>query len=222
MKKLKIGVLVSGSGSNLQSIIDNIEQGRLSAEIAIVICNNPQAFALERCARHQIPFELISHRDFPDRIAFDMQMADILQGRGVELVVMAGFMRVLSPEFLGRFPLRVINIHPAVLPSFPGLHGQKQAFDYGVKFSGCTVHFADSGVDTGPIIIQAVVPVFDDDTEESMSARILKEEHRIYPQAIQFIAEGKLEVRGRKVVIKDTPRDALTGIALHNPPLKDF
>jgi phosphoribosylglycinamide formyltransferase-1 len=157
---------------------------------------------------------------------FDLKMAEILKGHGVELVVMAGFMRVLSPEFLSEFPLRVINIHPALLPSFPGLHGQKQAFEYGVKFSGCTVHFADSGVDTGPIIIQAVVPVFDNDTEESMSARILKEEHRIYPQAIQLYAEGKLEVRGRKVIFKgdspDAVTGALTGITLHNPPLKDF
>jgi len=226
MKTLKIGVLVSGSGSNLQSIIDKIEQGTLSAEISIVICNNPQAFALERCAKHKIPVQLISHKEFPDRIAFDMEMADILKRHGVQLVVMAGFMRVLSPEFLSQFPLKVINIHPALLPSFPGLHGQKQAFDYGVKFSGCTVHFADSGVDTGPIIIQAVVPVFDDDTEESMSARILKEEHRIYPQAIQLYAEGKLEVRGRKVILRgDSPNSVPGdpgGIALHNPPLKDF
>jgi phosphoribosylglycinamide formyltransferase-1 len=222
IKKLTIGVLASGSGSNLQSIIDKIEQGKLSAEIAVVICNNPQAFALERCARHKIPVRLLSHKEYPDRIAFDMKMAEILKAHGVELVVMAGFMRVLSPEFLSEFPLKVINIHPALLPSFPGLHGQKQAFDYGVKFSGCTVHFADSGVDTGPIIIQAVVPVFDDDTEESMSARILKEEHRIYPQAIQLYAEGKLEVRGRKVVCKGNGRDALTGNAFHNPPMKDF
>lgn len=226
MKKLKMGVLVSGSGSNLQSIIDKIEQGALSAEIAIVICNNPQAFALERCAKHKIPFQLLSLKEFPDRMDFDLKMAEILKGHGVELVVMAGFMRVLSPEFLSEFPLRVINIHPALLPSFPGLHGQKQAFEYGVKFSGCTVHFADSGVDTGPIIIQAVVPVFDNDTEESMSARILKEEHRIYPQAIQLYAEGKLEVRGRKVIFKGDSPDAVAGaltcIALHNPPLKDF
>lgn len=222
MKKLKIGVLVSGSGSNLQSIIDRIEQGALSAQIAVVVCNNPQAFAVERCKKHNVPLALISHKDYPDRIAFDLKMAEILKGHGVELVVMAGFMRVLSPEFLSEFPLKIINIHPALLPSFPGLHGQKQAFDYGVKFSGCTVHFADSGVDTGPIIIQAVVPVFDDDTEESMSARILKEEHRIYPQAIQLYAEGKLEIRGRKVIIKGDSRGALTGFAVHNPPLKDF
>lgn len=222
MKKLKIGVLVSGSGSNLQSIIDKIEQGALSAQIAMVICNNPQAFAIERCRKHNIPLTLISLKDFPDRLAFDMKMVEIFKGHGVELVVMAGFMRVLSPEFLGEFPLKVINIHPALLPSFPGLHGQKQAFDYGVKFSGCTVHFADSGVDTGPIIIQAIVPLFDDDTEESMSARILKEEHRIYPQAIQLYAEGKLEVRGRKVIVKSDSRSALNGFAVHNPPLKDF
>lgn len=220
MGKVKIGVLVSGSGSNLQSIIDKIEQGSLSAEITVVICNNPQAFALERCAKHGIKSVLISHRDFPQRDAFDMQMVRILRDHGVELVVMAGFMRVLSEGFLKQFPLRVMNIHPALLPSFPGLHGQKQAFDYGVKFSGCSVHFADAGVDTGPIIIQAVVPVYDDDTEESLAARILKEEHRIYPQAIQFFAEGRLEVRGRKVLIKDHRRAA--SAPLHNPPLKDF
>lgn len=217
---LKIGVLVSGSGSNLQSIIDKIEQGRLSAQISIVICNNPQAFALERCAKHGIPTALMSHKDFPDRNDFDMKMAEILKGHGVELVVMAGFMRVLSPAFLQEFPMRVMNIHPALLPSFPGLHGQKQAFDYGVKFSGCTVHFADSGVDTGPIIIQAIVPVFDDDTEDTLAARILEQEHRIYPQAIQFFAEGKLEVKGRKVIIKGHPR--VGPAAIHNPPVTDF
>ncbi len=217
---LRIGVLVSGSGSNLQSIIDKIEQGRLSAQISIVICNNPQAFALERCARHGIPTALMVHKDFPDRNDFDRKMAEILKGHGVELVVMAGFMRVLSPAFLQEFPMRVVNIHPALLPSFPGLHGQRQAFDYGVKFSGCTVHFADAGVDTGPIIIQAVVPVFDDDTEDTLAARILEQEHRIYPQAIQLFAEGKLEVNGRKVTIKGQPRVSPT--AIHNPPVTDF
>lgn len=220
MDRVKIGVLVSGSGSNLQSIIDKIEQGSLSAEISVVICNNPQAYALERCARHGIKCVLMGHAEFPDREAFDRRMAQVLHENGVELVIMAGFMRVLSGEFLRAFPLKVMNIHPALLPSFPGLHGQKQAFDYGVKFSGCTVHFADAGVDTGPIIIQAAVPVYDDDSEETLAARILNEEHRIYPQAIQLFAEGKLEVRGRKVFIKDHPRAA--GAPVHNPPLTDF
>ncbi len=223
MKKLRLGVLVSGSGSNLQSIIDKIEQGSLSAEIRIVICNNPEAFALERCRRHNIAYFLINHKDYPAREDFDMKMVEVLKGCEVQLVVMAGFMRVLSRAFLDAFPLKVINIHPALLPSFPGLHGQKKAFDYGVKFSGCTVHFADKGVDTGPIIIQAVVPVYDTDTEETLAARILKEEHRIYPQAIQFYAQGKLELIGRKVRISGHAGPGIGDTkALHNPPLIDF
>lgn len=217
---LPIGVLASGSGSNLQSIIDHIEQGRLDAVIRIVISNNPDAFALKRAEKHGLPGMVIRHQDYPSREEFDRKMAETLVDAGVELVVMAGFMRVLSPLFLRMFPRRVINIHPALLPAFPGLHGQKQAFDYGVKFSGCTVHFADEGVDSGPIIIQAVVPVLDTDTDETLAQRILREEHRIYPQAIQFYADGRIEVENRKVRIKDMP--SLPSPALHNPPLAGF
>jgi phosphoribosylglycinamide formyltransferase-1 len=130
-------------------------------------------------------------------------MVRILKENSVDLVILAGFMRIITPAFLKAFSGRIMNIHPALLPSFPGLHGQKQAVDYGVKFSGCTVHFVDEGVDTGPIIIQSVVKVFDDDTEETLAARILKEEHKIYPQAIQFFADGKIEIKGRKVLIKN-------------------
>ena len=217
MKKVKIGVLVSGGGSNLQSIIDQIEQGRLQAEIKVVISNNPLAYALERAAKHHLPVKVISQLDFSQREDFDRQLAEALQSCDVELVVLAGFMRVLTPLFLRSFPRRVMNIHPALLPAFPGLHVQQQAIDYGVKFSGCTVHFVDEGVDTGPIIIQAVVPLFDDDTAVTLAARILREEHRIYPAAIQLYAEGRLEVRGRRVVV--TGAGQAESQTLHNPSL---
>jgi phosphoribosylglycinamide formyltransferase-1 len=220
MQKVKIGVLVSGSGSNLQSIIDHIEQGRLQAEIKVVISNNPEAYALERAARRHLAVQVVSRLDFQKREDFDRKMTEALQACDVELVVLAGFMRVLTPLFLGSFPGRIMNIHPALLPAFPGLHVQQQALDYGVKFTGCTVHFVDEGVDTGPIIIQAVVPVFDDDTADTLAARILREEHRIYPQAIQLYAEGRLAVQGRKVVATGVSKPEVK--ALHNPSLGMF
>ena len=220
MKKVKIGVLVSGSGSNLQSIIDQIERGLLQAEIKVVISNCPDAYALARAAKHHLAVQVISQLDFREREDFDRQLTGALQTCDVELVVLAGFMRVLTPFFLRSFPGRVMNIHPALLPVFPGLHVQQQALDYGVKFAGCTVHFVDESVDTGPIIIQAVVPVFDDDTADTLAARILREEHRIYPRAIQLYAEGRLEVRGRKVVVAGGGRSELN--ALHNPSLGMF
>jgi phosphoribosylglycinamide formyltransferase-1 len=219
-KKLSLGVLVSGSGSNLQSIIDNIESGILDASIEIVISNNPNAFALERVRKHNIKSIVIDHSDFDTREAFDQKMIDTFTSYSVDLIVMAGFMRILSPLFLRAFPMKIINIHPAILPSFQGLHSQERAFNYGVKFSGCTVHFADEGVDTGPIIIQAVVPVFDDDSAETLQKRILKEEHRIYPQAIQLIAEGKVEISGRRVKIRD--HGSIGDLPIHNPPLRKF
>jgi phosphoribosylglycinamide formyltransferase-1 len=183
----------------------------------MVISNNPEAYALERCRKHNIPVAVVEHRQFDTRESFDRRIIEILTASGVELVVMAGFMRVLSPTFFRAFPMKIINIHPALLPSFPGIHVQQKAVDYGVKFSGCTVHFADEGVDTGPIIIQAVVPVYEHDDGESLAERILKEEHKIYPQAIQYLAEGRIEVVGRKVRIRNTPDDT-TG-SLCNPPL---
>ncbi len=214
MKKVKIGVLVSGSGSNLQAIIDRIADGQLAAEIKVVISNNPRAYALERAARHGLAAQVIKHGDFDRREEFDRQIASLLKSLDVGLVVLAGFMRVLSPVFLRAFPRRVMNIHPALLPAFPGLHVQKQALEYGAKFAGCTVHFVDEGVDTGPIIIQAVVPVWDDDTEDTLAARILQEEHRIYPQAIQLYAEGRLSVKGRRVIVAGGKGESS---ALHNP-----
>jgi phosphoribosylglycinamide formyltransferase-1 len=219
-RKVGLGVLVSGSGSNLQSIIDRVEAGTLDAEIRVVVSNNPEAYALERCNQHRIPSVIIDHRQFDCRENYDRKLIAILESADVELVVMAGFMRILSPEFFRAFPRRIINIHPALLPAFPGMHVQQKAVEYGVKFAGCTVHFADEGVDTGPIIIQSVVPVYEDDTAESLAARILKEEHRIYPQAIQYYAEGRLVIKGRRVLIGNGHRCAEE--ALHNPPLTIF
>lgn len=215
--KLRIGVLASGSGSNLQSIIDRCNDGGLAAEIVLVVCNNPGAGALARAERHGIASCCIDHRSFTSREAFDRSVVEALQQAGVDLVVLAGFMRIISGVFLEAFPQRIINIHPALLPAFPGLHVQRKALEYGAKFAGCTVHFVDGGVDTGPIIIQAVVPVLDDDTEESLASRILEQEHRIYPRAIQLYAEGRLKLVDRRVVI-DPPIDSHP-CALHNPPL---
>jgi phosphoribosylglycinamide formyltransferase-1 len=217
---LKLGVLISGSGSNLQSIINHIENGSLKAVIKIVISNTPDAFGIERAKKHGIRVKVLNHQDFKNRNAFDAELIRVLREAEVDLVVLAGFMRLLTPFFLQSFPQKVINIHPALLPSFPGVHVQKKALEYGVKFSGCTVHFVDEGVDTGPIIIQAVVPVQDDDTEETLAARILKEEHRIYPQAIQFFSEGRIEKKGHKVCIKTDK--SITVPAVHNPPINGF
>jgi phosphoribosylglycinamide formyltransferase 1 len=220
LKKIGLGILVSGSGSNLQSIIDHIEAGRLDAEIKMVISNNPEAFALQRCCNHRLPAVVIDHKAFHTREDFDRCLIAKLRAADVDLIVMAGFMRILSPQFFRAFPRRIMNIHPALLPSFPGTHVQKKAVDYGAKFSGCTVHFADEGVDTGPIIIQSVVPIYEDDTADTLAARILREEHRIYPQAIQYYAEGRIEIEGRRVQIRNGCR--LAEKALHNPPLTRF
>jgi phosphoribosylglycinamide formyltransferase-1 len=219
IKKIGIGVLVSGSGSNLQSLIDNIEAGRLDAKIHIVISNNEDAYALKRCRKHNIATAVVDHRDFSFREDFDRQLVTILNEYDVELVVMAGFMRILTPVFFRAFPMRIMNIHPALLPAFPGLHVQQQAIDYGAKFSGCTVHFADKGIDSGPVIIQAVVPVYGDDDADSLAGRILKEEHRIYPQAVQYYAEGRILITGRKVTILNTVKSEQT--SLINPPLSE-
>ncbi len=219
-RKLAIGILVSGSGSNLQSIIDHIEQGRLDADIKVVISNIPDAYALERAKRHHLPTLILPHDDFASREAFDEEVVQVFRSAGVELVVMAGFMRIITPVLLNAYPERIMNIHPALLPSFPGMHAQRQALDYGARFSGCTVHFVDGGVDSGPIIIQAVVPVLDEDTEDTLAARILKEEHRIYPQAIQFFASGRIAVNHRKVYVSGQKCDA--SATFSNPPLSEF
>jgi phosphoribosylglycinamide formyltransferase-1 len=202
MKKVKLGVLVSGRGSNLQAIIDNIESGGLSAELAVVISDQADAYALERARKHGIPAIHVNAKGYKGkRDEYDALLVQELRKRGVELICLAGFMRIITPTLIKAFPNRILNIHPALLPAFPGLHVQKAALVHGVKFSGCTVHFVDEGMDTGPIIIQAVVPVLDSDTEDALSARILTQEHKIYSRAIQLYAEGRLRVEGRRVLV---------------------
>ena len=205
-EKPTIAVLISGSGSNLQAIIDTSEKGEIPCTVGIVISNKADAYGLVRAKKHGIPTEMVDHRSFPGREEFDAKLVEILRGSGAELVCLAGFMRVLTPVFVRAFSNRILNIHPALLPSFPGTHGPRQALSYGVRFSGCTVHFLDEGVDTGPVIVQAVVPVYDDDTEETLAARILVQEHRIYPMAIRLYFSRKLAIEGRKVKVKGEPR----------------
>ena len=201
-KKLRIAILASGGGTNLQSIIDQCLQGRLDAEICLVLSNNPEAGALKRAGLAKIEAICIDHRKFNNREEFDQAVVTTLKKAKIELVVLAGFMRIISDIFLQAFPQRIINIHPALLPAFPGLHVQQKAIEYGAKFSGCTVHLVDAGVDTGPIIAQAVVPIFPDDCQDSLAARILKQEHKIYPQTIQWFAENRVKVIGRQVHIE--------------------
>jgi len=216
-KPLLIGVLISGSGTNLQSIIDAIEVKKLDAKIEVVLSNKADAYGLVRAQNHGIRTEVLDHKAFASREAYDQAVVDLLRARGVELVVLAGFMRLLSLVFVKAYSNRIMNIHPALLPSFPGLHVQKKALDHGVRFAGCTVHFVNEDCDEGPIIIQAVVPVYPDDSEEQLAARILKQEHRIYPRAIQLYAEGHLHVVGRRVLVDRLAKDESQ--ALVQPPL---
>jgi len=199
---LKLAILVSGRGSNLQSIIDQIESGILKgkAQIALVISNNPQAYSLERAKKHGIESLVVDSDKFKDKAQYEAQIILAIKQKNVDLICLAGYMKLLSSEFVKTFKHKIINIHPALLPAFPGLHVQKKALDYGVKFSGCTVHFVDEGCDTGPIIVQTVVPVLANDTEETLSARILEQEHKIYPEAIRRIAEGQVKIVGRRVM----------------------
>jgi phosphoribosylglycinamide formyltransferase-1 len=199
---LKLGVLASGRGSNLQAIVDEIEVGRLNATIKIIIVDNPDAYAIERAKKHGIEYLVMSPKEYSSKDDYFVKIAEELKKRNVGLVILAGFMRIVRKPLIDTFPNRVMNIHPALLPAFPGLHGQRQAIEYGAKISGCTVHFVDEGMDTGPIIIQAAVPVSQDDTEETLSERILKLEHKIYPEAIRLFSEGMIEVEGRSVRIK--------------------
>jgi len=202
IRQLRLGVLASGRGSNFQSILDEIQKGNLSASVRILITDNPEAYAIERAKKNNIEFLILRPNNFQSKDKYYKKIADELKIREVELVILAGFMRIVGKPLIDAFPFRIMNIHPALLPAFPGLHAQKQAVNYGVKISGCTVHFVDEGMDTGPIIIQAAVPVYHDDTEETLSQRILEQEHKIYPEAIRLYSEGRLEVKGRIVNIK--------------------
>ncbi|MDD2852160.1 MAG: phosphoribosylglycinamide formyltransferase [Desulfuromonadaceae bacterium] len=199
----RLGILVSGSGTNLQAIIDRIETGEIHAEVACVISNKADAYALSRAARHGIPVVVHENSSFSGRRLYDAATVEILRSYNVDLVILAGFMRILTDVMVDAFPHAIMNIHPALLPSFPGLHAQQQALAYGVRYSGCTVHFVDCGTDTGPIILQAVVPVEQDDTEETLSARIQKAEHRTFAEAIKLYVEERIQVIGRNVLISN-------------------
>ena len=201
MAKEKLGVLCSGRGTDLQSIIDAIADGKLSAEIAVVLTDKPGVMALERAEKAGIRNVCVNRKEFSDRQPFEEALVRELRAAGVTLVILAGFMGILSPYFVRLYSGRIMNIHPALLPSFGGAHAHRDVLAYGVKLSGCTVHFVDEGMDSGPIILQAAVPVYDDDTEETLGARVLEQEHIIYPQAIQLYCEGRLQVEGRHVKI---------------------
>ena len=202
---MRVAILVSGRGSNMEAILKAREEGQLpAAEIALVLSNIPDAPALEKAQKSGVKTKVLDQKSFKGkREAYDTELLKILSEERIEFIVLAGFMRIITRILLEAYPNRMINIHPALLPAFPGLHSQKQAFDYGVKVTGCTAHFVDSGVDTGPIILQAVVPVFSNDTEESLSDRILKFEHRLLPKALDLATRGLLSVVGRRVYIEE-------------------
>lgn len=200
---MRLGVLASGRGSNLQAIIDAMERGALPARIAVVIADREGATALERARRHRALAVFLNPAEHGDRAAYERALVRTLEASAVDLVCLAGFMRVLGPVFVRTFPGRVMNVHPSLLPAFPGLHAQRQALEHGVKVAGATVHFVNEGVDTGPIILQEAVPVLDGDTEASLSERILAAEHRLYPEAIRLFAAGRLRVAGRRVLAGD-------------------
>ena len=189
-----LGILVSGSGTNLQAVIDAVQSGRLRAKIGVVISNVATAKALDRARAAHIPTVVIDHKAYPSREAFDAAVVESLRANEVDCVVLAGFMRLLTPVLLEAFPQRVVNIHPALLPAFPGIHAQAQALAYGVRVTGCTVHLVDVGMDTGPILAQATVPVLDGDDEETLRERILVKEHELLPAVLQWIADGRVEV----------------------------
>ncbi len=209
MPKIRLGVLVSGGGTNLQSIIDSIQSGYLPASIEVVLSNKKDAYALQRAKEHNIPTLIVLPRDFASVRQYDEEMVKILKKYNVDLVILAGFIRVLSPHFVKAFPNRIMNIHPSLIPSFcgKGFYGKKvheQVINYGVKITGATVHFVDEGTDTGPIILQKAVQVEDDDTPETLASKVLKEEHKIYPEAIKLFAQGRLMIKGRRVHIMKT------------------
>jgi len=197
----RIGVLLSGRGSNFEALADGVAAGRIpGAEIAVVISNREGAPGIDKAKERKIPARVIPSKGL-EREAYDRQVVAVLQEHKVDLVCLAGYMRLLSPFFVASYPQRILNIHPSLLPSFPGLESQRQALEYGVKFAGCTVHFVDENLDAGPIILQATVPVRDEDTEATLSARILAEEHRVYSEAVRIVLEGKYRIEGRRVIL---------------------
>ncbi len=197
----KLGILISGRGSNFEAIARNVQAGKIPAEIGVVISNKEEAAGLVIARQMGLNAVCIPSKG-KEREAFERELVAALREHGVDLVCLAGFMRVLTPYFIREFKGRILNIHPAILPSFPGVEAQKQALDYGVKWTGCTVHFVDEGVDTGPVVCQAAVPVLNDDTVETLAARVLKEEHRIYTEAINLVLEDRIRIEGRRVLLK--------------------
>jgi len=216
---MRLGVLASGSGSNLQAILDGCAAGTIPARVGVVICNVPGARALQRAEAAGVPTLLLDHRKSASRDEYDREMVAALRKHGVDLVCLAGFMRLIGPTLLSAFHNKILNIHPSLLPAFPGMHAVRQALAAGVRVSGCTVHVVDEGTDTGPILIQAAVPVLDGDTEETLAARILAQEHRCYPRAIALLAQGRVQIDGRRVRIAGAPADAAR--TLSSPELLD-
>jgi phosphoribosylglycinamide formyltransferase-1 len=202
MPHLKLAVLASGRGSNLQAILDAIGRKYLNASVVAVLTDNEKAQALSRAEKYNIPGCWVNPAEFASKEVFEEKLLEIIRANKADCIILAGFMRVLSSFFVKKAGVPILNIHPSLLPAFPGLRAQKQAVSYGVRYSGCTVHFVDEGVDSGPIILQAVVPVYSDDTEDTLAERILKEEHRLYPEAIKLLSEDRLICSGRKVIIK--------------------
>ena len=196
-----LGVLCSGRGTNLQSILAAVDSGQIPAPVGVVLTDKPDAKALERAEKAGIPHFCVARKAYADKQAFEEALVQKLRSHGVTLVVLAGFMRILSPYFVHEFPGRILNIHPSLLPSFGGAHAHRDVLAYGVKVSGCTIHFVDEGMDSGPIILQTAVPVLDGDDEDILAARVLEQEHKLYPRAIELFLKGKLKIEGRKVRI---------------------
>jgi len=199
----RVGLLISGRGSNMIALVEAMREGRIGAEPVLVVSNVPTAPGLERAAAWGIPCEVVDHRQVKPREAHERRVAELLHAQRVDLVCLAGYMRLLTPWMVREFPQRILNVHPSLLPAFPGLHAQRQALHHGVKVAGCSVHFVDEDCDHGPIVLQATVPVHDDDDEEALSARILEQEHRIYPEALRLFFEGRLDVHGRRVHVAE-------------------
>lgn len=215
---IALGILLSGSGSNAQAIMDRARDGALDAEVRLVISNKPDAYGLRRAQMAGVPTACVRHEDFPSRAAFDAELLRLLTEAQVEYMALAGFMRILTPAFVQAFSGRMLNIHPALLPACPGICAQRQQVEHGVRLAGCTVHFVDEKMDHGPVIIQAAVPAYADDDEASLAGRILEMEHRIYPQALQWLARGRLRLAGRQVVVDGVSRTP--GRFWTNPPLE--
>ena len=211
---MKLAVLISGRGSNLQALIDACKDDDFPAEIVMVLSNKADAYGLERAKEADIPTAVLSHKDFDDRASFDEAMSEIIEGTGAELVCLAGFMRLLSDGFVRKWRDKLINIHPSLLPAYKGLHVHERMIEEGARFGGCTVHFVRPVMDEGPIIVQAAVPIFQDDDADTLAGRILEQEHVIYPQAVRYIAEGRVRVSAERVIIEDV---ALPVGALVNP-----